>query len=145
MIREYRLEDKNEVMKIWLDCNIKAHYFIPKEYWENHYEQVEREYLSIAKTWVYEVQNEVVAFVSIIDGKYIGGLFVIEKMQNQKIGSELLTFCKSQCDTLYLNVYQENIKAVKFYRAREFKKIKEQMDEGTGHQEYLMQWEQSRS
>ena len=34
MIREFQRDDINKVADIWLDTNIKAHNFIPAEYWK---------------------------------------------------------------------------------------------------------------
>ena len=36
MIRELRKADINQVADIWLDTNIKAHYFIPAQYWKSY-------------------------------------------------------------------------------------------------------------
>lgn len=36
MIRELQRDDINKVADIWLDTNIKAHYFIPAQYWESN-------------------------------------------------------------------------------------------------------------
>ena len=33
MIREFKDTDINEISKIWLDTNLKAHNFISSEYW----------------------------------------------------------------------------------------------------------------
>ena len=35
MIREFQTDDINKVADIWLDTNIKAHNFIPSQYWKN--------------------------------------------------------------------------------------------------------------
>lgn len=40
MIRELRKADINQVADIWLDTNIKAHYFIPAQYWKSNLELV---------------------------------------------------------------------------------------------------------
>ena len=40
MIRELRKADINKVADIWLDTNIKAHYFIPAQYWKSNFELV---------------------------------------------------------------------------------------------------------
>lgn len=40
MIRAFEENDLTAIMQIWLDTNIKAHYFIPKEYWIDNYEMV---------------------------------------------------------------------------------------------------------
>jgi len=40
MIRAFMENDLTAIMQILLDTNMKAHYFIPKEYWTDHYEMV---------------------------------------------------------------------------------------------------------
>ena len=35
MIRELRKVDINKVAEIWLDTNIKTHYFISAQYWKS--------------------------------------------------------------------------------------------------------------
>ena len=40
MIRELQKADINKVAGIWLDTNIKAHYFIPDQYWKSNFELV---------------------------------------------------------------------------------------------------------
>ena len=37
MIRKFEKNDINNVMQIWKNENIKAHKFIPREYWKNNY------------------------------------------------------------------------------------------------------------
>lgn len=53
MIRELRKADINRVADIWLDTNIKAHDFIPAQYWKNNLEAV-KEMLPQAEVYVYE-------------------------------------------------------------------------------------------
>ena len=38
MIRELRKVDINKVAEIWLDTNIKTHYFISAQYWKSNFE-----------------------------------------------------------------------------------------------------------
>ena len=40
MIREFQRDDINKVADIWLDTNIKAHNFIPAEYWKSNFKSV---------------------------------------------------------------------------------------------------------
>ena len=47
MIREFQRDDINKVADIWLDTNIKAHNFIPAEYWKSNFKSV-KEALLIA-------------------------------------------------------------------------------------------------
>ena len=53
MIRKLRKADVNRVAKIWLDTNIKAHYFISVQYWKNNFELV-KELLLQTTVYVYE-------------------------------------------------------------------------------------------
>ena len=39
MIRKMEKSDLDRVSKIWLDTNIKAHDFIPAQYWEKNYDR----------------------------------------------------------------------------------------------------------
>ena len=38
MIRKLQKADINKVADIWLNTNIKAHYFIPAQYWKSNFE-----------------------------------------------------------------------------------------------------------
>ena len=40
MIRKLQRDDINKVADIWLDTNIKAHNFIPAEYWKSNFKSV---------------------------------------------------------------------------------------------------------
>ena len=40
MIRKMQNIDINRVTDIWLKTNLKAHYFIPEQYWTSNYELV---------------------------------------------------------------------------------------------------------
>ena len=42
MVRKLRNADVNKVADIWLDTNMKAHYFIPTQYWKSNFELVKR-------------------------------------------------------------------------------------------------------
>lgn len=55
-------------MRIWLDTNMKAHYFIPKEYWKSNCEKV-KESLRKAEVYVYEddVTNLIDGFIGLTD------------------------------------------------------------------------------
>ena len=40
MIRKMKAADLDRVAQIWLDTNLKAHDFIPPEYWKGNYDTV---------------------------------------------------------------------------------------------------------
>ena len=53
MIRVLQKADIERVVDIWLDTNLKAHYFIPGQYWKNNIDLV-KEMLPQAEVYVYE-------------------------------------------------------------------------------------------
>lgn len=138
MIRKLRNEDIEKVMKIWKDSTIKAHDFISKEYWENNYDVVKNTYIPMSETFIYEIENKIKGFISVINNEFIGALFVDISCQGLGVGSELINYVVKEYNKLSLAVYKENKNAVEFYISKGFKIIKEQIDEETGAIEYIM-------
>ena len=106
MIREFQRDDINKVADIWLDTNIKAHNFIPAEYWKSNFKSV-KEALLLAEVYVYEYDTEIQGFIGLND-EYVEGIFVSDEMQSQGIGKILLNYAKDKRNKLHLNVYQKN-------------------------------------
>ena len=139
MIRELRKVDINKVAEIWLDTNIKTHYFISAQYWKSNFELV-KELLLQATVYVYEDKQEIQGFIG-LSNEYIEGIFVSAEMQSQGIGKILLNYVKGKRNKLILNVYQKNVRAILFYQRERFIIQSEQLDESTGEKEYVMKWE----
>lgn len=141
MIRRFKEEDTAKVMTIWTKGNFKAHNFIDKDYWLLNYNKVKDEYLKKSETYVYTENDEIKGFISLLDGVYIGALFVRLDSQRQGIGRKLINFCKEKYDKLTLSVYEKNIDAVLFYVSLGFVNEKIQIDEANGEKEYVMKWD----
>ena len=139
MIRELRKTDIDKVADIWLDTNLKAHSFIPAQYWKSNFNLV-KELLLQATVYVYEDNEEIQGFIGLND-EYIEGIFVSEKLQSHGIGKTLLDHAKNKRSRLLLNVYQKNAKAISFYQREGFKVLHGGLDESTGEQDYLMAWQ----
>ena len=142
MIR--RLNDNNidAVMQIWKEENIKAHNFIPKEYWEEKFNYV-KSILPSAEIYVYIDKNTIEGFIG-INNNYIEGIFIKEINQNKGIGTALLEKVKQLKPKLILNVYEKNKKAIKFYEKNGIKIIKENTDKETNEKEYTMIWKKTK-
>lgn len=140
MIRELRKADIIKVAGIWLDTNIKAHNFIPAQYWESNYELV-KDMLSHAEVYVYESNGGIQGFIG-LNGEYIEGIFVCDELQSQGIGKLMLDFIKESKTELSLNVYQKNTRAIHFYQKEGFEIQSEGLDEATGEKDYVMTWQQ---
>ena len=151
MIRKMKNIDLNRVADIWLKTNLKAHYFIPEQYWTSNYELV-KEMLLQAEVYVYEDNKIIQGFVG-LSNEYIEGIFVSDEMQSCGIGKLLLDYIKNKKVRLRLNVYQKNTRripeeyqkntrALSFYQREGFDIQCEGFDGATGEKEYTMLWQQ---
>ena len=151
MIRKMQNIDINRVADIWLKTNLKAHYFIPEQYWTSNYELV-KEMLLQAEVYVYEDDKMIQGFVG-LSNEYIEGIFVSDEMQSCGIGKLLLDYIKNKKVRLRLNVYQKNTRripeeyqkntrALSFYQREGFDIQCEGFDGATGEKEYTMLWHQ---
>ena len=139
MIRNLQKVDINRVADIWLNTNLKVHFFISEQYWTSNYELV-KEMLPQAEVYVYEDDKIIQGFVG-VRNEYIEGIFVFDEMQSHGIGKILLDYIKDKKVRLQLNVYQKNVRAMSFYQREGFTILCEMMDELTGEKEYVMNWE----
>lgn len=139
MIRKLGDKDINKIMDIWLNSAMKTHEFIDKNYWENSYNTVKNIYIPMSETFVYEEDNCIKGFISIINNEFIGALFVDINEQGVGIGKKLINYVINKYKKLNLAVYKENKNSVNFYLNRGFKIIKEQINEDSGYSEYLME------
>lgn len=138
MIRKYKDEDLDIIMKIWQEENINAHRFIPGEYWKNNYKYV-KELIPNAEIWVYTIDDNIVGFIG-LNENYIEGIFVDHNYHKKGIGTELLRKVMKKNRELSLRVYEKNKVAISFYNKNLFKIIEKDVDESTGEYEYLMNW-----
>ena len=140
MIRIIQEKDIDTVAEIWLDTNISAHNFINSRYWLSNFEMVKK-MLFQAEVYVYENNSSIQGFIG-LEHDYIAGIFVRQKFQSHNIGKQLLDFAKTIRNELTLNVYQKNIRAVKFYQREHFEIIQTGIDKDTNEKEYSMMWKQ---
>ena len=139
MIRKLQKTDVIKVADIWLDSNIKAHDFIPAQYWKSNFELV-KQLLLQATVYVYEDNQKIQGFIG-MNEEYIEGLFVSDEMQSQGIGKILLNYAKGKRNKLFLNVYQKNTRAISFYQREGFEVQYSGLDEATGEKDYVMTWQ----
>ena len=140
MIRKLQNAYIDRVADIWLDANLRAHSFISPQFWKGNFETVKK-MLPQAEVYVYENDREIWGFIG-LNGEYIEGIFVPGEMQSRGIGKRLLDFVKTKKTELRLNVYQKNMRAIRFYQREGFKILREGMDEATGEKDYEMTWRQ---
>lgn len=140
MVRELQEPDLDRVADIWLETNLKAHYFIPAQYWKCNFKLV-KEMLLQAEVYIYWNNQRIHGFIGLRD-EYIEGIFVSDEMQSQGIGKILMNYVKGKRKKLLLNVYKKNIRATSFYQREGFEIRCSGFDEATGEKDYVMVWQQ---
>ena len=139
MIEKMKEGQLDRVMDIWLQTNILAHPFIPREHWENLFDTV-KGILPSADIFIYRDDDEIKGFIGITDNQYIAGLFVSSEHQGQRVGYQLLQHCKQIYPHLELDVFIKNDGAVKFYEKNQFAISESKMNLDFNHEEYRMGW-----
>jgi len=134
--------DIEAVGQIWLTASIKAHDFVPAEFWSSELKVMTTEILPHPDTvgYVHEEEGLIDAFIS-LGGNWIGCLFVIPERQRSGIGSALLDHVKQLHSDLETTVYKKNVSATQFYSAQGFSVVGESTCEHTGCEEFRMQWQ----
>lgn len=138
MIRRFDKNDINAVMQLWINENIRAHSFISKNYWIDHYRYV-KEVLPKAEIYVYVIDDKVAGFIG-LNHDHIEGIFVDSKVQGHGIGRALLNKVKENRTHLTLSVYKKNKHAIEFYKKKGFVILSENKEDQTKEIEYLMSW-----
>lgn len=143
MIRALHAADVDRVADIWLSANLQAHSFISAEYWAGNLDSVKR-MLPQAEVYVYEDDHGIQGFIG-LNGEHIEGIFISGQLQSHGIGRRLMDYMKRRKAMLTLNVYQRNLRAIRFYLREGFKIQREGLDAPTGEGEYVMAWQRSRT
>ena len=138
MLRRMKVEELGQVLEIWEAENLRSHFFVAPEYWQENRLMV-AEAMQRAELWVCVEEGEVKGFLG-IEGENILGLFVRRDMQGQGIGARLLDEMKRRHRCLRLEVYEQNVRAFRFYQREGFRPWKRQLDLPTQAWVWTMVW-----
>lgn len=140
MIRAAHPDDLPALLDLWLVSTTHAHPFINKVYWQESLSLVREVYLPNARTWVWE-ENGLRGFISVLDMRFVGALFVKPEHTGQGIGSALMRHVKLHFTDLSLEVYQKNSRAVNFYHHQGFRIEESAWQDETRHPTWIMRWQ----
>lgn len=138
MIRKKDSKDIKKIMDIWIASNLDAHNFISKDYFYNNFDFV-KDAIENATVYVYEQESKVIGFVG-INQEFIEGIFVDRNYRSKGIGKKLIDYCKKNYNTLSLNVYCKNKKAIEFYKREGFEICEKKLEKENKEFEYVMKW-----
>ncbi len=84
MIRKLQEPDIDQVADVWLDTNLKAHDFIPAQYWKDNFESVKKMLLQ-SEVYVYENEttHNIDGFLG-LSANDIAGIFVRSNVQRYR-------------------------------------------------------------
>jgi len=123
MIRKREEKDNDEIMNIWYQASSLAHPFLEVDFVEKAKKDLRDVYIPNTDTWVYEENNSVIGFISMI-GNEIGGLFVLPNNHFKGIGTRLVNFIKEFHAELEVDVFEKNAIGRAFYEKYGFLQIR---------------------
>jgi GNAT superfamily N-acetyltransferase len=131
VIRPYLPSDQDELIALWLAATIPGQDFLPEEHWQAMEPEIRQDLLPIADTWVVIEDGHMVAFMSVI-GDLIGGLFTHPDHQGRGHGRSLVELARKMLGPVYVEVFEANERALRFYRKVGFVDHERAIEEGSG-------------
>jgi putative acetyltransferase len=132
VIRAYTADDLDEVLEVWYQASVVAHSFLGEEFFVGERQQVAEHWLPIADTIVYETDDWVRGFLSLIANE-VGAVFVHPDEQRSGIGRALMDRARASRPFLELDVFEANAIGRRFYDAYGFQAVGRHVYEPTGH------------
>lgn len=143
MIRRSVPADTEAIMHLWLRSTVAAHPFIEASYWYESLPMVRETFLPQAHTWVSTGEDGGInGFIGVLNQQFIGALFVDERVYGKGIAQQLMDVVKKHYPLLLLEVYQQNHRAVAFYRKEDFLVVNDTVHPGTGLPTWVLRWHQ---
>ena len=133
MIRKHINNDLEQIINVWYQSSKLAHPFLSSNFVEKVKSDMTNIYIPDSETWVYEVDNLIVGFISMIDNE-IGGLFVLPNNQSNGIGTKLVDFIKKEHTELEVEVFEKNNIGRAFYDKYGFEIIKKYSHQESGNE-----------
>ena len=143
-LRPYAGQDRDPCLAIWRAASEAGHPFLTRAELDADQVLVRDVYLSKAAITVACDGEEPVGFIALIDD-FIGGLFVQPARHRQGVGRLLIAAVLRQAGPLSVEVYAENVKALRFYETRGFVQTAARATDDQGRPHALIRLEQPRS
>lgn len=128
MIRKHKEQDLDQIINVWEKSSAMAHPFLNPRFVEKVKSDMTNIYIPNSETWVYEIENSIVGFISMVENE-IGGLFVLPTNHSNGIGTKLVDFIQKEYSELEVEVFEENHIGRAFYNKYGFEKIREYFHE----------------
>jgi len=131
MIRKFKSEDTDAIVKAWRKAVDLAHPFLSEAFLDQEAKNIRDIYLVVSETWVTEVEGQVVGFMSLIENE-IGGLFLDPAFHGQGFGRAMVDKAVAEKGAVKVEVFAENIVGRPFYTSYGFRGSEEYFHEASG-------------
>lgn len=139
MVRLMEIQELDTVVTMYIALNKEANPFIEKTYWDTLQDTMV-ETLGNSNVYVYDEHDVIKGFTFVVEGYYLGGVFVEEAARRRQFGTELVSFVKSRYDELVVSVYDQNETAKAFVESLGFAAEESEIEEQTGALETTYAW-----
>lgn len=139
MIRKFRPDDIDAVLKMGFESFKKGNSFLKMEFVEEHHKMA-KELIPYADIYIYEENGKVLGSVVIVDNGYILGVNVDISMQRRSMGTKLINYCKSKYKNLNADVFAKNSIALNFFKKNGFEIVGEKFNLELNEKEYEMKF-----
>lgn len=119
MIRNFKESDIHDIETVYEKSNNALSLNVTPDFFKKDKKKFVTSTIRCCKNSVYEHKEKVVGVVS-SSADCIEGLFVLPEFWGRGIGTELLNSAMSGKDELFLQVYADNERAVRFYKKNGF-------------------------
>lgn len=141
MIRLAQPADHEAILLLWLRSSLISHSFIAESYWIESLQMVREDFLPKARTWIEcDEKGHIGGFISVLNQQFIGALFVEESRYGDGTAQHLMAAAKEEYPVLLLEVYQQNHRAMAFYRKENFEITAETRHPGTDMPTWILRW-----
>lgn len=139
MIRTYQITDTDAILDAWLQASKIAHPFLSADFIEQEKDNIRNIYLPNTQTWVYEQEERVIGFISMIQNE-VGAIFLQPGFHGQGIGKQLMDYVADRYEELEVEVFEKNTIGRAFYDRYGFLKMHDSMHQPTGQKLIRMKY-----
>ncbi|MFT5195566.1 MAG: putative acetyltransferase [Cellvibrionaceae bacterium] len=132
-IRRYGASDLEAVLSAWENASKVAHRFLTEAFIASEKHNIANLYMPNVNSWVAENQHRVIGFISMVDEKEVGRLFVQPEFHGMGFGRALMDTVQEIYGGLELEVFEANMIGRKFYAHYGFELVEQKTDEETGN------------
>lgn len=121
-IAKAHTEDYDRIMKVW-ESSVKAtHDFLKQEDFEFYKNAIPNDYLPNLDVYVLRSDKRIVGFMS-VSGNNLEMLFIAGDLRGKGYGRTLLEYAIHNLNATKVDVNEQNIQAVEFYKRFGFKVV----------------------